>query len=152
MSEEAFAWFVGVDWGSEKHQVCILDQQGTIVGERSFPHGGAGLAELGDWLLSIAGAADTIAVAIEVPHGPVVDSLIDEALLFTRSIQSNSTVCAIGSVSPGRRTIVGTAIPWRMAYAPTGGYSAAFMFLTRGWLSCARGRGLPRNSPRNVYG
>jgi len=77
MSEEVFAWFVGVDWSSEKHQVCILDQQGTIAGERSFPHGGAGLAELGDWLLSIAGAADTVAVAIEVPHGPVVDSLID---------------------------------------------------------------------------
>jgi transposase len=77
MSQELFAWFVGVDWSSEKHQVCILDQQGTIAGERSFPHGGAGVAELGDWLLSIAGAADTIAVAIEVPHGPVVDSLID---------------------------------------------------------------------------
>jgi transposase len=77
MSEETFAWFVGVDWGSEKHQVCILDQQGTIVGERNFPHGGAGLAELGDWLLSITGAVTTVAVAIEVPHGPVVDSLID---------------------------------------------------------------------------
>ena len=80
MSEEAFAWFVGVDWGSEKHQVCILDQQGTIAGERSFPHGGAGLAELGDWILLITGAADTIAAAIEVPHGPVVDSLIDRGL------------------------------------------------------------------------
>ena len=77
MNEEAFAWLVGVDWSSEKHQVCIVDQQGTIAGERSFPHGGAGLAELGDWLLSIAGAVDTVAVAIEVPHGPVVDSLID---------------------------------------------------------------------------
>lgn len=77
MSEEAFAWFVGVDWSSEKHQVCIVDKQGTIAGERSFPHGGAGLTELGDWLLSIAGAVDTVAVAIEVPHGPVVDSLID---------------------------------------------------------------------------
>jgi hypothetical protein len=52
MSDETFAWFVGVDWGSEKHQVCILDQQGTIGGERNFPHSGAGLAELGDWLLS----------------------------------------------------------------------------------------------------
>ena len=55
MTEETFAWFVGVDWGSEKHQVCILDQQGTIVGERHFPHGGAGLAELSDWLLSSPG-------------------------------------------------------------------------------------------------
>src|SRR5215471_3075985 len=76
MSQELFAWFVGVDWSSEKHQVCILDQQGTIAGERSFPHGGAGLAELGDWILSITGATDTIAV----PHGPVVDSLIDRGL------------------------------------------------------------------------
>jgi Transposase len=54
MSEETFTWFVGIDWGSEKHQVCVLEQQGTIVGERSFPHSGTGLAELGDWLLSIA--------------------------------------------------------------------------------------------------
>jgi transposase len=77
MVEETFVWFAGVDWGSEKHQVCILDQQGSVVGERSFSHSGAGLAELGDWLLLIAGTANAVAVAIEVPHGPVVDSLID---------------------------------------------------------------------------
>ena len=81
MSDETFVWFVGVDWGSEKHQVCILDQQGTIVGEGNFPHGGAGLAELGDWLLSIAGAANAVAVGIEVPHGPVVNSLIDRGFV-----------------------------------------------------------------------
>ena len=81
MTEETFAWFVGVDWGSEKHQVCILDQQGTIVGERHFPHGGAGLAELGDWLLSVAGTVTAVAVGIEVPHGPVVDSLIDRGFV-----------------------------------------------------------------------
>jgi hypothetical protein len=57
------------------------DQQGTIVGEGNFPHGGAGLAELGDWLLSIAGAADVVAVVIEVPHGSVVDSLIDRGFV-----------------------------------------------------------------------
>jgi transposase len=77
MSEESFKWFVGIDWGSEKHQACVLDQRGDIAGERSFPHSGAGLAELSNWLLSIVGAANAAAVAIEVPHGPVVDSLID---------------------------------------------------------------------------
>jgi len=77
MAEETFAWFVGVDWGSEKHQACILDPQGGIVGEREFPHSGAGLAELGEWLLSTGGAASTVAIAIEVPHGPVVDTLVD---------------------------------------------------------------------------
>jgi hypothetical protein len=143
MSEEAFTWFVGVDWGSEKHQVCVLDQHGTVAGERSFPHGGAGLAELGDWLLSITGAANTIAVAIEVPHGPVVDSLIDRGFaVYTINPKQLDRLRDRFSV-PGRRTIVGTVIPWRMAYAPTGGYSAAFMLLTRGWLSCGHGRGLP---------
>jgi len=81
MAEEIFAWFVGVDCGSEKHQACIVDPQGNIAGEREFPHSGAGLAELGDWLLSIAGAVGNVAIAIEVPHGPVVDSLIDRGFV-----------------------------------------------------------------------
>ena len=81
MAEETFAWFAGVDWGSERHQVCILDAQGSVVGERDFPHSGAGLAELSDWLLSSTGAVDTVAVAIEVPHGPVVDTLIDRGFV-----------------------------------------------------------------------
>jgi transposase len=79
--EETISWFAGVDWGSEKHQVCLLDAQGTIAGEREFPHSGEGLAELGDWLISIAGAASVVAVAIEVPHGPVVDALIDRGFV-----------------------------------------------------------------------
>ena len=74
-AEETFVWFAGVDWGSEKHQACILDQQGTVVGEQSFSHSGAALAELSDWLLSIAGTANAVAVAIGVPHGPLVDTL-----------------------------------------------------------------------------
>ena len=47
------------------------------MGERAFAHGGAGLAALCDWLVSIAGEAGRVAVAIEVPHGPVVDALLD---------------------------------------------------------------------------
>jgi len=81
MTEESFTWFAGVDWGSEKHHACIIDTRGTVVGERQFPHSGVGLAELGDWLLSIAGTTATVAVAIEVPHGPVVDSLIDRGFV-----------------------------------------------------------------------
>jgi Transposase len=56
---------------SEAHQVCLIDAAGKIVGARAFAHGGAGLAELCAWLLSITGAEPAaIAVAIEVPHGP----------------------------------------------------------------------------------
>ena len=81
MAEQTIAWFVGVDWGSEEHQACLLDTHGTIVGERKCSHSAVGLAELGDWILSIAGAAEAVAVAIEVPHGPVVDALFDRGFL-----------------------------------------------------------------------
>ena len=55
----------------------MLDAAGKTVGERAFAHGGAGLAVLCDWLVSMAGDPGSVAVAIEVPHGPVVDALLD---------------------------------------------------------------------------
>jgi hypothetical protein len=77
MADATARWFAGVDWGSERHQACLLDAAGTIVGERAFAHGGAGLVALCDWIVSVAGEPGTVAVAIEVPHGPVVDALLD---------------------------------------------------------------------------
>jgi transposase len=77
MTPETRHWFAGVDWGSEQHQVCLLDAAGAVVGERAFAHGGAGLVAMCDWLVSVAGHPGTVAVAIEVPHGPVVDTLLD---------------------------------------------------------------------------
>src|SRR5277367_4937396 len=59
------------------NQVCILDAAGKVRGERVFPHDGAGLLALCDWLVSVAGSSGSVAVAIEVPHGPVVDALQD---------------------------------------------------------------------------
>jgi transposase len=71
-------WFAGVDWASEKHKVCVLNADGQAVGERDFAHTGAGLSELCDWLLAKTGATPgQIAVAIEVPHGPVVEALLE---------------------------------------------------------------------------
>jgi transposase len=78
MADDAPRWFVGVDWASETHQVCLLDADGRILGERAFAHGGAGLAEMAEWLLATTRAvAAVIAVAIEVPHGPVVETLLE---------------------------------------------------------------------------
>jgi transposase len=77
MKEERFAWFVGIDWGSERHHACLVDSEGTIIAEREFSHSGTGLAELADWPIQITGAASEVVVAIEVPHGPVVDTLLD---------------------------------------------------------------------------
>ncbi len=60
----------------------MLDIEGKIVGERSLPNGGAGLAALCDWLLATTGATPAeIAVAIEVPHGPIVETLLERGFL-----------------------------------------------------------------------
>jgi transposase len=75
---EDMQWFVGIDWATQSHRVCLLDSEGRPVGEREFVHGGAGLAELCDWLLAkTEAAAQQIAVAIEMPHGPVVETLLE---------------------------------------------------------------------------
>ena len=71
-------WFAGVDWGSQQHQVCVLDADGKVLGERVFEHGGAGLLQMADWLLSFAkGDASEVGVAVETPRGPVVESLME---------------------------------------------------------------------------
>ena len=77
MADETTRWFAGIDWGSAKHQACLLDAAGKVAGEWAFAHGGAGLVALCDWLVAVAGEPGTVAVAIEVPHGPVVDALLD---------------------------------------------------------------------------
>ncbi len=72
------AWFVGVDWGSKEHHVCLLDASGKVVGQRAFDHNGEGLSAMADWLLVRTGKPPSeVGVAIEVPHGPVVESLME---------------------------------------------------------------------------
>jgi len=76
--DETFDLFVGVDWGGSQHQVCVLDRFGKIKGQRSFAHSGQALADMCAWLLSFChDVGGVAAVAIEVPYGPVVETLLD---------------------------------------------------------------------------
>jgi transposase len=72
-------WYAGIDWASESHHVFLTDGDGRKIGERVFRHGGEGLTEMAAWLMGASGAleAGQIQVAIEVPHGPVVETLIE---------------------------------------------------------------------------
>jgi transposase len=81
MTLHVIDWFAGIDWGSERHQVCILNCSGEIVAEHNFPHTGNGLAEMGRWLANFTAETRNMAVAIEVPHGPVVDLLLDRGFV-----------------------------------------------------------------------
>jgi hypothetical protein len=79
MSESEYQFFVGVDWGSETHVVCVLDPERQRVAERRFPHTGRGLTALADELTALA-EPGRIAVAIEVPRGAIVDTLLHRGL------------------------------------------------------------------------
>ena len=76
--EDERNWFVGVDWASETHHVRVSDARGRKLGARTFAHSGEGLAAMAAWILAVTGAApEAVCVAIEVPHGPVVESLME---------------------------------------------------------------------------
>lgn len=73
-----YAFWVGIDWGNESHQVCVLDSHRERVDERAVPHSGSGLADLVERLVTVSlGNCESLAVAIEVPRGAVVETLVE---------------------------------------------------------------------------
>ncbi len=77
MSDSAYSFYVGIDWATTAHQVSVLDPERHLIAERSIAHTGEALAELADWLTALVGGApERIAVAIEVPRGAVVETLL----------------------------------------------------------------------------
>src|SRR6516164_2346251 len=73
-----YEWCVGIDWGSQQHQVCVLDRNRRLVGERTVSHDGASLAQLASWLWTLSeGHPQRVSVAIEVPRGAIVEGLIE---------------------------------------------------------------------------
>lgn len=73
-----FAFYVGVDWGTEAHQICVMDADGRVVCERSVEHSGEAInAFLGFLEQLTRSEAGRAAVAIEVPHGPVVEAFLE---------------------------------------------------------------------------
>src|SRR2546428_5796807 len=69
--------YVGVDWATQHHQVSVVDPTGQRREERQVPHSGSGLAELVDALTHLVSDPQRIAVAIEVPRGAIVDTLLE---------------------------------------------------------------------------
>lgn len=81
MSQFDYPLFVGIDLGQWLHVACVIDASAEVVGELGFPHSAEGLSETVDWLLELAKhKADRLAVAIEKPHGPVVETLLHSSM------------------------------------------------------------------------
>lgn len=69
-------YFVGLDWASREHAVCVLDQAGTIAERFTVAHTADGMADLARRLTK-RGTPAELRVAIERPTGLLVDSLVE---------------------------------------------------------------------------
>ena len=65
--------FAGLDWASQTHAACVIDERGGVHLQIEIKHDAAGLAEL---CRRLRGAGVT-AVAIERPSGLIVDALAE---------------------------------------------------------------------------
>lgn len=76
---EPYRFFVGIDWATEKHAVCVCDAQGARVKELEVNHSGDGLETLVKLLAALApDHPELVAVSIEVPRGAVVETLLEK--------------------------------------------------------------------------
>ena len=68
--EETFA---GIDWASEEHALCVVEESGASVAGEFHAHDEAGISGL----IARMGALGVVRVAIERPDGLLVDRLLE---------------------------------------------------------------------------
>ena len=73
MSEARFA---GVDWASEEHAVCVVDERGRIAEGRRYRHDEPGIRTLCTRLVRLG----VVLVALERPDGLLIERLLDADL------------------------------------------------------------------------
>jgi transposase len=79
---EQVTWYVGIDWGSESHAVCVVDAAGHRREERCVDHTAEAVQACLEWIMTFTGATPAqIAVAIETPRGALVDACLARRLL-----------------------------------------------------------------------
>jgi hypothetical protein len=69
-------WFLGIDWGEAHHDLCLLDQDGMVLGARRIADGLAGVGELHALVAAHAEDPTQVVVGIETDRGLLVGALL----------------------------------------------------------------------------
>jgi transposase len=73
--------FVGIDWATESHQACMLTPEAQALQERSVENDGKAVQAFIDMALQqVDGDADRVAIGIEIPRGPLVETMLERGL------------------------------------------------------------------------
>ena len=76
--DEEYQIYIGIDWGTEAYQVCTLDGARRVCAERVVEHSGTAIAQFVESLLPLCGGDPArAAVAIEMPRGTMVETLVE---------------------------------------------------------------------------
>ena len=71
-------WFVGIDWASDAHEVCIVDREGREIERRTVKHAAPALQTFVEALVERAGGEPSrVVIGIEVPRGASVELLVE---------------------------------------------------------------------------
>jgi len=70
------SYFVGLDWASREHTVCVIDAQARVIWRATISHTAGGMTALRTKLAKLA-ASGTLLIAVERPSGLLVDTLVD---------------------------------------------------------------------------
>jgi transposase len=76
-------WFAGIDWADAHHEVVVIDEAGTRVGQLRVPHSAHGVDHLITWLREIgdiAACPEHLACLIETTQGVLITALLEQGL------------------------------------------------------------------------
>jgi transposase len=68
--------FLGVDWAEEHHDVCLLDEQGKVLGRVRVANSLEGVSRLQALVAEHAAEAESVVVGIETDRGLLVPALL----------------------------------------------------------------------------
>jgi transposase len=68
--------YVGIDWASRAHELCVVDEQGAVVERFGFGHSERGVSGALERLARLGNPSE-MPVAIERPDGLLVDRLLE---------------------------------------------------------------------------
>ena len=68
--------FLGVDWAEEHHDVCLLDEQGKVLGRARVANSLEGVARIHALVADHAEESDAVVVGIETDRGLLVQALL----------------------------------------------------------------------------
>jgi transposase len=75
---EQYRYFVGIDWATESHEVCVLNTEQRVVDRKAVEHSGSGIAQFVEYLEKLSeGDPEQVAIGIEIPRGALVETLVE---------------------------------------------------------------------------